>query len=153
MSKKVVLANIILPILYMQLTIPIVCLHVDIMASRFCLEVMVWSYHVYCDIWQVGSKEKLRIFFGKVPHSSFASCGHVCINTEDATLVIITPSYSLRGKNVGTQKIWRTSIHSPNLPKFTPSNIFCYTVPTIAIVISLIAQNSEEQILLPAIQH
>ena len=47
---------------------------------------------------------KLRIFFGKVPHSPFTLRGHVCINTEDPTLVIIMPPHSIQGKNFGALK-------------------------------------------------
>ena len=47
---------------------------------------------------------KLHVFFGKVPHSSFALRGHVCINTEVPTLVMITPLHLLRGKNFGELK-------------------------------------------------
>ena len=95
----------------MQLTTPIACSHVDVMASRFCLEAMVrQGYHVYCDIWQASRNEILQEAretprsFGKVPHSSFASRGHVCINSENPTLVIITPPHSLRSNNFGALK-------------------------------------------------
>ena len=46
------------------------------------------------NIWQASRNAEILqevreapCLFGKVPHSLFASCGHVCINTEDATLV------------------------------------------------------------------
>ena len=60
---------------------------------------------------------KLCIFFGKVPHSSFASRGHVCINTEDPTLVITLPPHSLPGKNFGALKFGdQASIRQNLLP-------------------------------------
>ena len=55
MTKKVVLANIILAIQYMQLTTPIAS-----PLSNFCLGAMVQDYHVYCDIWQASRNEILH---------------------------------------------------------------------------------------------
>ena len=115
----------------MQLTTPIICPHVNVhvMASRFCLEAMVRGYcfchfccfccffpicqHGKCLLQRMGSFSKQdstgsegssAFFFGKVPHSSFALCDQVCINTKDPTLVIITPLHSFRGKNFGKPK-------------------------------------------------